>query len=391
MLFDSDPNLWIHMFAHGWGSNTILHPLANYVFTIPIRIIEILASVAGLVNDPVAFRESLVLYISPLSSALMAVLMYITFRKMEFDHLKAFFVACLTALGFSSLAFGSIPSVYTLTSFSNSLLMILALSYSINARKLTHICFVIVGLFTVGITISNIIHVGWLYWFIFLSNGSTPFSALIKSVSRSAAILATLVALFFAMDFVIQRDDTMNIAETKRYIGLFTPTPMEQAVKLARFPEIVARTIIPTIPVEMPSYTGTELGGAIKVQVSISTIEFGISSIFLSIAALVAVGGGAVIAYKQGGVWRNMALASVATIVTFGVLHSLFGAYIYLYSQTWFVPCVFLLAAWMKTPFFNTRTGFGLIGVMLVLLLLGDIYVLKDITETITPVMSNIK
>lgn len=389
VIFDSDPNLWIHMFAHGWGANTLLHPFCNYLFTIPIRIFEAVASIAGQVDDPVMFREAIVLYISPVCSAIMAVSIYAIFRLLEFDSLKACLVSCLAVLGFSSLTFGSIPSVYTLTSFSNALLMLLAILYSMKASRFTYISFVIVSLFTVSITVSNIIHVGWVYWFMFLAKGDQPMPALVKSVTRSTLILMAIVSAFLVIDRLTEREDTKGVSETIRYIELFTPTPMEQVTKIARFPEIVARTIIPTVPVEMPSYPGTELGEAIKVQVSISEIEFGLPSVFFSIVSIIAIGGGALIAYRLDGLWRHMALASLATLLTFGMLHSLFGQYIYLYSQTWYVPCIFLLGAWLNTSFFGTRAGYSVIGVMLLLLLLGDIYVLNHITQTVTPSIFN--
>ena len=109
VLFDTDPNTNIGLFAHGWNMGGFTHPLLPYYFSVPIRGLTLIAAKLGLVDQEITAREGMALFVAPLLSGLKAATLFLVFRVLGMRAADAVMASALAALGFSSLIFGSTP------------------------------------------------------------------------------------------------------------------------------------------------------------------------------------------------------------------------------------------------------------------------------------------
>ena len=68
IFFDTDPTSNLNSIAHGWGRHAISHAFLE-LFSIPIRIIEMIYSSFFMVSNRLEFRELIALGISPIFSS----------------------------------------------------------------------------------------------------------------------------------------------------------------------------------------------------------------------------------------------------------------------------------------------------------------------------------
>lgn len=382
VIFDADPNSWKSIFANGWSVGGFGHPLLVYFFSVPIRAIGALGSFFGFISDEVGFREALAIYVAPLSAALKAVCLYLAFRLLNLRILDACLAAGFGILSFSSVVFGATPSSYAITGLGLALITLFALVVHIKADRVSYSGLLVAGLLAIGTTISNVIHFGWMHWATQTAKGRSPVSALVRSIAVGALVLFATLSVYYVLSEVrgVQRSSS-DLMVSRDFIELYQPSTREQIENFLRFPEIVARTFIPTIPAQKQNKLAVQNNDIIQFELTFNENEFGIVSVFLGTVSLLVFGGGAVFSYRHGGIWRWMGLASTASILTFGVLYSWFGVNTYLYSQHWLVPSTFLIGAWLNCSFIKSRIGYVLISGALVLMLLSNFYVLGNINQ----------
>lgn len=382
VIFDADPNTWKSYFANGWSVGGFTHPLLAYYFSVPLRAIGALASFFGFISDEVQFREALAIYIAPLCGTLKAICLYLVFRLLNLGIFDACLATGFGIVSFSSVVFGATPSPYAVTGLGLALMTLFALLVHIKADRVSHSGLLVAGLFATGTTISNVIHFGWMNWATQTANGRAPVSALVRSVAVGALVLFAALSVFYVLSEVrgVQRSIS-DLTVSRDFVERYQPGAQKQIENFVRFPEMVARTFIPTIPAQKENRLAVQHNNIIQFELTFNEIEFGIFPVILGIVSLLVFGGGAVLSYRDGGVWRWMGLASTASILTFGGLYSWFGTNTFLYSQHWQVPAVFLIGAWLNCSFLKSRLGYGLIFGALILMISGNIYVLEKINQ----------
>ena len=351
----------------------------------PIAAISWLASFFYPLEAPFAFREYLAVFASPLVTALKCILVYIAVKLMGLNSLKSFFVACISALSFSSLVFGALPSSYPFTGFFFALAYVLAILSLIYVNRLTFLGTLLVGFFAIGVTSSNLAHLGWLLWIRFYKKQGRLILSFIKSATISAIVLIAVLATYFALTAIRGGELVLSdlVSNDKSFLHAHTPEISESLVNFARFPEKIARTYIPTEPVKKNNRLYQEEEDKYDFELTYNYITLNLSSILLWVGALFVLIGGLIISFRQGGLWRLLGLGAAGSIVTYWLLYSYFGYNTYLYSQHWQVSVIFLVATWLNTRFFSRRQGTYILVAITLFLLLADFYMLNKINTMI--------
>ncbi|WP_339865710.1 hypothetical protein [Paremcibacter congregatus] len=384
VIFDTDPNTWKANFSNGWSVGSFNHPLLTYFFSLPLRALSAIASFLGLIENQEEYREAFAIYVAPVCTALKAVCFYLSFRLLKLGPSEASLATGFAVLGFSSVVFGATPSSYAVTGFGLVLSTLLALSLYVQSTTIKNIGFIISGIFLVGITSSNIIQFGWMVWLVQSAKSRIPLTILGRSIAISSMVFSATIMLYYTSSITrgVERNTT-DIMVSSDFVKRYTPNSKEQVNKLIHFPELIARTFIATTPTEKENSLAIQHNSPIKFELTYTNTGFGISSFILSLVSIVVVCGGATIAYRQGGLWQQLSVASMASLFSIGLLYSLFGINMFLYSQTWYIQCVFLISAWLKLSFFKTQIGRISVGFILLMMTLGDLHVLTNITQQI--------
>lgn len=390
IIFDADPSLWMDMFTSGWGPEHIMHPLGNYLISIPIRVIDAIGSVLGIIEDKEHFKMQLALYVAPFFTALKGVSYYIVFRLLKLNEIHSLLATGFAVLSFSSIVFGSTPSSYPLSGYAFVLTSLCAISIVRFSNSLSKTAYYFASVFAVGITASNILFIGWLRWFINMENEIKPVLSLKKAITNSFAILAFTIVAFFTLNFIASSVRGTEPAKSEalyfvEFLGKYVPPIEMQIEKALRFPEMMTRTIVPTVPVQNPDTNLFEFKAPIKVELSYIKQDFNIFSALYTLVAFLLIGGGAFHAYRISRIWQLLTLSSVAIIVSYWIFYSWIGLSIYLYSQTWHGPVLFLMSGWLSRPFFNSKLGIGCLVTLLLAMFAGNLYVLQYITKWFVP------
>jgi hypothetical protein len=385
VIFDTDPIHWQSTFANGWSTGGFNHPLLTYYFSIPLRALSAITSALGLTSDSLLFREQIALFIAPLCTALKASCLFVVFRILGLNVVASIAATGFGVLSFSAIVFGAIPSSYAITGFALSLILLLTVHSTVRASRVGFVSMFIAGVFSAGITSSNIIQFGFMNWSSLSIRAGKPLPALAKAIVLSAMVLVVALSSSYLIGKFRSSDDiSYYFVVSDSYVERFKPTVSEQVENVLRFPERAARTFIPTTPNQKDNAVSIKQNRRVKIEFTYNTTEFGWSSFVLWLIGLGVFAGGTLIAYRMGGAWRWLGLGSAATALTFGALYSWFGLNTYLFSQTWQVPCLLLLAAWFNLPFFRSKLGHAFVAICLLALFVGDLYVLDSMNQSMS-------
>ncbi len=390
VVFDTDPIRWHISFADGWGPEHIMHPLGNYLIAVPIRIIQLIGSAVGLIDDGAAFRNAIVVYVAPFFTALKAVCFYYIFRALKFDIIQTLLATAIAMLSFSSVVFGAVPSSYPLTGFGFAFVTLCSILVIKNASKVRIGMLYLASIFTIGISSSNVMFVGWMKWSEYLSKGIAPMKSFWRAVFVTAPLLIAIFTVFFALNHIVSelRDQPVSEGEFSNlqdFLSKYVPPIEVQAEKAVRFPEMITRTFIATVPINNPDTSRLLHDDPIKVELSYIKKDVDIFAILYGVFGLVLIICGASNALKRDDIWKPLMTSMLASLATFWIFFAWFGLGVFLYSQNWYVPCMLLVASCLNTDFFNSPRGRMLLCALLVYMLVSDIYVINDVTQRFVP------
>lgn len=379
VVFDADPNAVRAQLAHGWSLGSAGHPLMPYFFSVPFRFLSIIAAELGMIADQEAFREILALGVPAFLSAIKTICIFLTFRILRLHLVDAILATLITILSFSSLIFGSTPSSYALSGAAIALITLFSLIVSQRSTYVREAGLGISAIFAIGTTISNVVHYGWMLWARYGVNQYSYSRALIRAIL--AAGLALLLTLSLSWTLGAAREGAVNpqrVILSADFINQYKPSHMAQLENAIRFPETLARSYIPTTPLQKPNVLALKNNDPIKFELSYNGIRFGLGTIALWLFGL-AILFGALIAARMGEAWRLFGSASAASILTTGGLFSWFGINTFLYSQYWQVPAAILVGAWVNFLTGKVKYGRVLVVMLAISMAVGDIYVLSQI------------
>jgi len=383
IIFDSDPNEWLLFYSTGYGFESLQHPLANYIVSPFLRIIEKICSIFGMVEDSEAFKLTLSLYVAPFVTALKAVTFYTIFRLLNITWLQALLASAIAALAFSSVVFGATPESYPISGFAFALLILCAICVVMFDTKIAKFGLYATSILAIGATLSNVIFVGWTMWFINHRKGFSLFSSWYRAVFSSGIILIiTIVMSLVAQKAVseLRSEEPINHdTNTLEFLASYVPPTKVKIEKFYRFPEMVAKSIIPTFPGHNPDSQVFKFDMPIKIEFSYLKNEYDIWSLIYTIMTIFLIGGGCKIAHQIEGNWKSLAVSSLAALGTYWAFYTWFGLSMFLYSQNWYVPSILLLASWLNKPTFSSTHGILLLSSVVIALTIANLITLNFI------------
>ncbi|MCK4410457.1 MAG: hypothetical protein KAW67_10235, partial [Candidatus Eisenbacteria sp.] len=250
-LFDADPGLTLEAICGGGGGNHLSHPLLEYLFSIPIGVVVKLGSLLtseGL--DEVLVRRSLGLIVVPAAAGLQTFVLLRLFRWLGLSLRSALLLALLSSLSFSKIIFGSMPESYCLTALCLLLGYVLFLRTRGRRGVRVELTWIVLGVLSAGVTVTNIVPVAILYFLREGQLGRKLWGRCVRTVLMAALTLVVTLAGGLGLDrlFDAKLGRTPNEAAwISRYLV------DDPAVQLATFPTAVINGIAPPVPGRKPN------------------------------------------------------------------------------------------------------------------------------------------
>ena len=347
VIFDTDPNTHLNNFAHGWETGGFNHPLLSYYFSIPLRLLELALRVTGLSSEPIVTRSHLALGVVPFMSALRVAGLYLAVRWLALRPADALLITLIGMLAFGALVFGATPSSYAVSAAGIALVIAFSQYRREGPGWLQDVPLWTAAAFAIGTTSSNVIFFGWFLWARRTAATNRPVSEFVKALYKSAILLICVVGLSAALATV--RGDQLTrsyFAPPSEHVAAYRQSFDEQLVAMARLPEFLARSFIPTLPERQPNRLAIQNDNPIRFELTYGPASFGLGAWLLWVTGVMILSGvwaGA----RLSGPWRLVTLASLGAILTAGAVFTLFGKNTFLFSVYWQVPAVFLVGAWI--------------------------------------------
>ncbi len=338
VFFDTDPNVNLMGFAHGWGRHAISHPFLE-VFAILPRILGIVLSKLDLINDVKLFRDIISLSVSPLFSALSLFFFYKLLVELKISEFESVLLTIIFSLLFSNIIFGIIPEVYAISCF----FIILLYYYFLVCSNLSSAgdikIWLVIAVLLTGITITNINIFFIVYLIHLIRTCRLKFMpAFFKASLASLAVLIFAIAFYYAsrIPFDIPLGGDANADWIKR----FTATSIHDVVRnffnlvtasvysiFGVFQQAVMNPHCVDIPCKKFVYLDSINNNLVITAFVIFVIIYIIKCIKQD-------------AYKD---WSNLFVISGLVILYNLFFHMYFGRGMFLYTQHWILPMFLFL------------------------------------------------
>lgn len=348
VLFDSDPNARLVAMSHGDESGrNLAHPNFSNFLNLPIRVLGKIICLSGLTDlSELEVRRPIAMLVAPVASAVNVFLMCLLFRHLGFSFFQVALLAVLNIAAFTQVIFGSIPDHFALGGLCIVIMFFLVVDLVEHDGKVRWWAWLLVGVVTMGITITNLMIVGILLG---LSLALTE-RQIIKPVLHTGAIFISIAVINFAIMFTMNTVfdfDVESRADSSVWVGKFLNKEGPLS-RFARSPNALANAIAP------PGLGMTD-NAAAEMESSKYQFRFtlngtpGIFSVrnLLGLAAIGLMLGGAVRCFLAGGVYRVLLACSGLVIAYNLAFHAIWGVEYFLYSQHWYFSGLLCLAGMM--------------------------------------------
>lgn len=379
-LFNTDPWKFIPIVAHGEGSPTFRHPLLQTFFSQPVAISsQIISSIMPDGPDQVGLRETIVLYLTPISSGLKAAALYVLFSALGMKRGPAFIVSCLGVVSFSQVIYGSVPDHFAVSGALLTFVFLLGALAVIDKRFDRLALWVPLGIVATGVTITNAAIVAIVY-------AAVQFRydvEIIRTIARSAALAALVIAVTVAVSYWFAGMNWYGVSGTASQewpTGEFIRYDPARIIKAAaKYPAILGYSIFGGTPVfyERELYDGIVVDYDPRLYPA--EIMFGLS---ISGVAL----GGLIFWWRHSAASRWLALAAVASLIFNGLLLAVYGGHLdyIVFSQHWHASLLMLVAGWTVASSRAVRSlSLVVIAISVIVCIGGGANLVSDIFSTI--------
>jgi hypothetical protein len=365
VLFGSDTHDFLATLSHGeHPSRTVAAILGGAVhayvwfYVAPfVRMVAWLAVGLHVLHGSLPdVRVELGVVAAPIFSALQTFALGIVLYLMGVRTVPIVLLSVLNIATFSGLIYGSVPDHFILSNLAITLLLMTVAGARRFLRADRLAVWIPLGLFTAGITITNVAVVGIAHFVTRLFARRLPFrTALARSFTLAVSIFVIIVVTIVAVDVMagatedtkhpdfvmryLRPDETIaeRFMRAERALGnAFAPAPGDVREKSQRTavphenygvsrPALFDAPIFPNFTLEAPA--GSNRLGSL-----------------LGLIALAGIGSGAVLMTARGGISRAMAVACLGIVGFNIVLHGLWGDEFVLYSQHWMAAAIVLIA-----------------------------------------------
>jgi len=343
VLFDTDPTLYLDAMAHGWGLRSPVHPHLPNLFMLPSRA---LASILG--GDTEAVREQVAIWYAPAASAAKLVLLYALLRMLDFKKELAAIFVLFVGVSFTQIIFAALPESFGLTSFFTAVLMLWAAMVLSGRSHDKAWVWYAVGFCFIGTSGSNAALFGFILFFVRWHLSGDFLRTGFRAVAETVGLFLVVVLTGYGFDLLLDPETPyFGAGAYERFVMPF----WRFAEHLAYFPAQLGLTVWPQAPTVLTSKEDYEALYRVPLigdwQMTSFTYQVAAKGLYANLVGwlvtLLAVGGG-LLAWRQEGEARPLALASGCIILFGGILHSFYGVETYLYSHHWQIPMFLMLA-----------------------------------------------
>ena len=347
-FFGADPNKVIGAFSEGAGRQHVAHPNLPHFFSLPLRGLVKLAGAGRTAVEQKLMRRSLAMFIVPLAAALQCFAAFRVFSRLGLRPPTATLLTLLGCVSFSQVIFGSMPESFGLSGLAITLAYLVALQSEKASGRVQDAKWLGVAVFGTGVTITNIVPLGLLYWMGRRRSGSSAGTTL----KQLAAVVVAAVAIVFTLRGTVNAVSGVEAAPVteREYISAFlVPDPGRHAMM---FPSAVMNGLAPSKGIwalrnELWEEDRMRRGGEVRGYPYKFTMQTPrvLSPRNLAGIALLALVTAAALRLRRIGhrAWPYCA-ASMVLLAFSWALHSIWGEEQFLYSQHWQFPLLVLIA-----------------------------------------------
>lgn len=383
VIFDADPNR-IH-------DNNWTHPLTHAIFYCVIKPIAVFAnSLAGFDKALVAIIVS-VHVIPPCMVMLRTFFVYRTVKLLTGNSSSALLVGLLSTFSFATLIFGAINDSYVVSGAVVSALIFYTVRIITGSTSSKDwFALVLSCVLAIGATSSNVIFVGWMLWVIFRKFNYGYLNSLGRSIVCAAVLLFVVILLGLPLS-IIRNGVSSGVQQYARHVSEYVPESQEQLSNICRFPENIARSIIPTHPMYIPArdmgpvyFPGEKR--TLRNQLIPYELTYNRSPVNRWSCVLWLFG--ALVLMLSNSHWpamrssKDFSRACGLTAITTGIVFSLFGLTTFLFATYWQIGSILLLGR-SVCYLSQTKKGTVIAAILLVGLAASDIFVIADFLEVL--------
>ena len=341
VMFHADPMWRLRSFGggYGWGDRDFVHPnLGNY-FSYPIRIIAKAAVVVGLSPDhETSLRNSLALLVSPAFGAATGVVVFFLAGTLGLAGGVPLLMGLIAGLSFSSLIFASIPDHFSIGGFCVGFASLLAADLIKKEGKIRRKAWLALGVFTLGITSTNILWVGILFCTaLWVSRKDWRFTLRTAAIWGLSALALTLLIADLGARIYGVEDKFWSLEKTTRFVD--SHLTEDGSSRLTRSPSAISNTFSPSDIGRTTNRLADKYDEGRKYRFTLLQSTSLIPTLIVLPLLMAGLAGW----IKVGGALSYLAYANLAILNLNLVMHSLFGDEYFVYSQHWLVPALILL------------------------------------------------
>ena len=340
IFFQTDPNINVIAFGHGWGRHALTHAFIE-LSAIPFRAMSFIALQLNLIEDESHFRELLSLTVSPLMSALTLIIFYKILATINVNVVNRILLTLIFSLSFNNIIFAIVPETYAIACFFIAVLMLFYVQELYLNQHVDNKAWLFIGFVLTGVTITNICIFFIIYCATLYANRKYSF---IRAFSFAAITsIATFLSIVFLYEFVhylfsYPKGGAGNAAWIALYL---IKSPLQALHNLAHLGSASFSSFFPMhFNLVASEFCKSEnlACNMISFQQQTITIPVIMKSLVILLLIVTAIKS----SFKQAKLY-NLTLLSVLLIGYNLLLHTLIGDEMFLYAQHWIVPLTLLL------------------------------------------------
>lgn len=389
IILGGDPTMRSFAFAYGYGERSLIHPnLSNFVNPIVRAVAKVLSPFFP--DQPMkALLMQVALWVSPVCASLAAYMVYLIALASGVRVVPSLALSVIYAFSISTLAYGSIPDHFLISSFLLATgLYLLLVNASLSDRN-NAIAWTLLMTATVGITSSNLVPMLGMFTLSEYFRRPRQFKALVFSAGFMCVRAGILTLILWAgLNWIYQDMTAVNpdVAYNKhigRVILHISNNPLRDVIS---FPGTVGQAFwggTPDIEQDIPSlelfkfarYSSSFVYNTPFMNFKLVSLLWLIPIIVLGYSLFIGL-------TRQSGKFKPLAMA-VALVIAFNwLLHTFWGNEVFLFSPHWHFATVVGLIPLIRFLPGNRITDFAIVLFAAVLVVL-NLWVWSDILQQI--------
>jgi hypothetical protein len=393
VLFGADPSLKLNRVVTGHAADAgffVVHPNFINFFHPPIRLgAKVIAYfIEGNWEKELEIRRMLALFGVPIFSAFNAMVIALIFSRLNFTLIQVCMLTTLSIFSFTQIIFGSMPELFALNGFFITICFLYCTRY-LNSKKLNWAMWTIIGVFGMGITITNIV-ILIIIFFTSIFSVSRDINLSIKNTIMLICIVTFLTFTFALGSSLLYKNRPLRstaMEVTKKYTKTYLRT--DSMYRILKYPFWVATSITPyksnivkfresssMKKLKKKKLYGGKYHHTFKIKPDNPFRSKKISIIIFTIGITCF---GAINLLKNGMVFQSLAISSLLILVYNGFFHAFWGGQYFLYSQHWICSLIILMSGIFltKRPYLLPITS--IFSAYLVYVIYNNLVILNDI------------